>query len=349
MISPDSIPSIPGDMAELTSHAYQLTRTGAAIATTGAAVHQGWQTLAAVYRAPEADQLLAATGPVMTISASVGEDIQEAAATLRDYAADTAVIQTRFEALRLQATELVTAYAAAQDESTTVRLDDRSAELTATVSAETAAWEAVQLRCANALRALTGRGDGTDITPREATGPLREIFPIDGAAPISTTGNPPIVLGPGLLVTVPGLPSTGVVDSPGSYPPAVGFGPVLDRTTAGEEQPPGVPAETGAVAGPVPAGDADPVDEEDLDFEGTGFSKAELVELVRGHSGDNNPGAPPRPTITEIETALDEAQPRDIVDENNRPTGSVAFDHQGVRVIVNRRVPLRSTSYYPRR
>jgi hypothetical protein len=99
----------------------------------------------------------------------------------------------------------------------------------------------------------------------------------------------------------------------------------------------------------VPGEDPDPVDDEDLDFEGTGFSKAELAELVRGHTGDNDPGAPPRPTITEIEAALDNAGPREIVDENDRPTGSVAFDHQWVRVIINRRVPLRSTSYYPGR
>jgi hypothetical protein len=118
-------------MAELTAHTYKITRAGAAIARTGAAIHQGWQALGAVYRAPEADQLVAATGPVMTVSASVGEDLQEAAATLRDYAADAAVIQARLEALRLQATDLVAAYAAAQDESTTVTLDDRSTELSA--------------------------------------------------------------------------------------------------------------------------------------------------------------------------------------------------------------------------
>jgi hypothetical protein len=156
VLSPDTIPRIDGDMTALAAHADALTRTGAAIVDTGARVHQGWQELAAVYQAPEGDQLFAATGPVMSVSTSVGEDIEDAATALRLYAADTAYIQARLDLLRLQAGDLVDAYDAARDESTTVTLDDRSAALSAAVAAQIAAWEDAQLRCANTIRALTG-------------------------------------------------------------------------------------------------------------------------------------------------------------------------------------------------
>lgn len=56
--------------------------------------HQTWQGLAAFYIAPEADQLLTATGPVKYITASLGEDLETVAAALRVYATETAAIQT---------------------------------------------------------------------------------------------------------------------------------------------------------------------------------------------------------------------------------------------------------------
>lgn len=248
VIDPGSIPLIAGDMNELIAHADTLTTTGAAIADTGARVYQTWQGLAPVYIAPEAGQLLAATGPVMTVSASVGEDIGDAAAVIRTYATETAAIQARLVALRVQAVDLVAAAAAAQDESTTVTLDDRSAELNAAVAAQVAAWEAAQLHCANALRALTGapeqasftsamalveHGGGRHITPRGPGTFLREIFPIDEAPPVSSTGNPPIMGGPSVLINVPAPRSTGVADGPGSFLPLLGSGIFTDKASRG--------------------------------------------------------------------------------------------------------------------
>jgi hypothetical protein len=258
MIQPEAIPRIDGDMMMLAAHADALRGTGIAIADTGTRVHQAWQELATVYLAPEADQLLAATGPVMSISASVGEDIQAAAAALNTYATDAADIQFRLDVLRLRATDLAEAYTAAQDESTTVALDDRSAELSAAVAAQIEAWEAAQLRCANALRGLIGapplagytsaaslaqHGGAITITPRGPTGPLQEIFPTGRTPPTSSTRNPPTVFGPGLLITVPAPPTTGIVDGPGSY--RLPFGPdsiFHDRSTDGTdaENPPAV-------------------------------------------------------------------------------------------------------------
>jgi hypothetical protein len=47
--------------------------------------------------------------------------------------------QTRLEALQVQAADLVAAYNAVKDESTTITLDDRGTELAAAVAAQVAA------------------------------------------------------------------------------------------------------------------------------------------------------------------------------------------------------------------
>jgi hypothetical protein len=166
---------------------------------------------------------------------------------------------------------------------------------------------------------------GLDITSIQPGGPLRETFPIDGTPPISSTGNPPVVLGSGLVVNVPAPPTTGTVDGPGSFQPGLGFGPYLDRATDG---------------GPEPTGDTDP--DPDEDFAGTGFSRDEVAEFVRGHTGDNNPAIDDRPTIAEIRTTLD---PKNVTADDGR---AVTYEHGGTRVIVNRGNVFRSTAYYPR-
>jgi RHS repeat-associated protein len=76
--------------------------------------------------------------------------------------------------------------------------------------------------------------------------------------------------------------------------------------------------------------------------EGTGYDRDEIAQFAYGHSGDGNP-AMGRPTLKEIEDTLDNG--------STSPGGgnSVRFDYNGVRVIVNRDNPLRSTSYYPGR
>jgi hypothetical protein len=243
MINPAEIPRIDGDMDELAQFADGFEITGYEVADTGARIHRNWQGLAAVYDSPDAGELFAATGPVQSGSASVGEDLGSAAAALREYATETAGIQSRLEAMRREAVGLVDAYAIAPDESTTVDLEGRGVALSAAVEAQIAAWEAAQLRCANALRALTGvvpyssydaattpLGYGGEVllTPPAPVGATREIFPVDPIPPVSTTGHPPVVIGPGLLINVPAPPVTGTADGPGSLLPVPGGSIVFD-------------------------------------------------------------------------------------------------------------------------
>ncbi|MFJ1459613.1 hypothetical protein [Nocardia sp. N2S4-5] len=78
------------------------------------------------------------------------------------------------------------------------------------------------------------------------------------------------------------------------------------------------------------------------DFDGTGYSLDEIAEFARGHAGDDNP-AMGRPSLQEIEETLKNG--KTSPGEGN----SVRYDYKGVRVIVNRDLPWRSTTYYPSR
>ena len=149
MISAADIPTIDGDMDALAAHARTLGRVGSEFADTGARIHAGWQALGAVYRAPEATQLLMATAPVQQTSASVGEDIGSVGTHLATYADEVRAIQAQLGTLRLQAGMLETA--AVPDE-------NRSDDLIGQVNDAMATFDDAQRRCANAINALSGTG-----------------------------------------------------------------------------------------------------------------------------------------------------------------------------------------------
>jgi hypothetical protein len=154
VIDPAGIPVIAGDMDVLAGHAATLSWVGTAFGETGARVHAVWQGLGAVYVAPEAGQLLAATGPVATVSASVGEDITTAGDALAAYAAEVAVIKARLESLRAQATAFVDSVASRDDWRDDQGTVDHHNALISGVDAAVADFMDAQRRCANAVLAL---------------------------------------------------------------------------------------------------------------------------------------------------------------------------------------------------
>ena len=172
MISPGGIPQIPGDMDVLAGHATALSGVGASFASTGERVNSTWQQLAPVYDAPEVGQLLAATGPVQTTSASVGEDITTVGGALATYASTVKQIQDQLDALRTQAQDLVAEADADKanegglekvGEFVGIGGDDdeyaeRSNELVGQVNAQVAAFDEAQRVCANTINALYGGG-----------------------------------------------------------------------------------------------------------------------------------------------------------------------------------------------
>ncbi|MET7821790.1 hypothetical protein [Micromonospora zamorensis] len=166
MINPGEIPQIPGNMEQLATHAQTIKTTGVDFAKTGQTIDTTWQGLAAVYEAPEAAQLFAASGPIRTVSASVGEDVQAVGTALATYASEVKEIKAQLAALKGQAEQFV--------ESTKDDDDWREDEgkvnqhngLISAVNTQVAAFFEAQRKCANTINALYGgrqyRADNAD-------------------------------------------------------------------------------------------------------------------------------------------------------------------------------------------
>ena len=196
MIDPAAIPQIPGDMAAPSAHATTVAGVGISFPDTGRRVNSTWQGLAAVYGAPDAAELFAATGPVQSVSASVGEDISAAGgAALNTYANDVTAIKARLEALRAQATTFVDTITAEDDWRDDEGDVEHHNQLVSDVNAAVADFMDAQRRCANTILALytdqrytAENGDGT-ITEHEygyTTDQLDAVMAEDGALPWGT-------------------------------------------------------------------------------------------------------------------------------------------------------------------
>lgn len=171
MIDPGGIPTIPGDMEALAGHAAALRGVAHAFATTGQRINATWQQLGGVYHAPEIGQLLAATAPVQTISASVGEDIGILAGALTSYADEVRQIQAQLTSLRAQASEFVALVAGDEHWRGDGDKVDHNNHLIRAVDAQLAAFFDAQRRCANAINALYG---GPQYRAEDGDGQRRE-------------------------------------------------------------------------------------------------------------------------------------------------------------------------------
>ena len=88
------------------------------------------------------------------------------------------------------------------------------------------------------------------------------------------------------------------------------------------------------------SGDQADEGEEDVgeDFEGTGFDRDELAQLVYQHAGEGDIAG--RPSVDQILDAMTKGRPEGLPGQN-----AVKFEYGNVRVIINRTNPLRSTAY----
>lgn len=262
MFDPATIPRIDGDMAALAGHADAIARAGAGFEETGSAVHRRWQGLASVYIAPEASELLAATGPIVTVTASIDEDLQAVASALRIHATEVAEIQRRLDALRARAVDLV---AAAGVEPADPALAEREGELVAAVAAEALAWEEAQRRCAAAIRAVTG--SGAEIGPGQVvpahfapSAPIAADTPLPVRGPSTPTLNWFDELADGAqdagVAAVNGLASLGnaVIRNPGHAIAFAGGAALVGVSSAGVAAGAGITATGVGAAVGVPLG-----------------------------------------------------------------------------------------------
>ncbi|MGW0806613.1 PrsW family glutamic-type intramembrane protease [Nonomuraea sp. NPDC002799] len=73
-------------------------------------------------------------------------------------------------------------------------------------------------------------------------------------------------------------------------------------------------------------------------FEGTGFSREEMAQIVYQHAGAGDVAG--RPAAGKILETLTKGRPTELPGQN-----AVKYEYQGVRVIINRDLPFRSTAY----
>ena len=156
MINPAAIPQIAGNMDTLAAHAETVKAVGRDFASTGQSVDTTWQGLAAVYRAPEAAQLFAATNPVRTVSEFVGEDLQTVGTALATYAEEVRRIKAELATLRGMATDFVESVRDDEDWHGDEAKVDRHNAILRGVNIHVAAFQDAERRCANTINALYG-------------------------------------------------------------------------------------------------------------------------------------------------------------------------------------------------
>ncbi|MFJ2024200.1 hypothetical protein ACIODW_10395 [Streptomyces sp. NPDC087897] len=99
----EGIPVFTGDLALLDTKVTELVGDGARIAAAAGDVHSSFGGLQAFYRAPEADQLFAATKPVADRGAALKSDLATITAALRSYSDDAYPLVEKLRQLKRDA------------------------------------------------------------------------------------------------------------------------------------------------------------------------------------------------------------------------------------------------------
>lgn len=103
MIDPGGIPQYTGDFGKLSKAVVELRKRAVAIRNDGKNVHGRFQATAAYYKAPEADQLLSSTQPVMDTADEFAGHIESLADALDTFVAEAKPHADRLKHLREKA------------------------------------------------------------------------------------------------------------------------------------------------------------------------------------------------------------------------------------------------------
>ncbi|MFE0135827.1 hypothetical protein ACFWY6_30285, partial [Streptomyces sp. NPDC059037] len=107
MIDPAKVPQFTGDLDQLSHHIGGLRRAAEGIRLGGSTAHSQFQTLSAVYSAPEAEDLFASTAPVRDGADSYANKVVTVAEALAEYASTVKPIAERLKALQAQAVDFL--------------------------------------------------------------------------------------------------------------------------------------------------------------------------------------------------------------------------------------------------
>jgi uncharacterized protein YukE len=284
-----------------------------------------------------ADSYTAFAGNLSQGAAAVEVPLSRIALSVRDYAG---FLRTAQQKVQAYATAAEVAQVSGNDGGyvSVAQAAEQDAELAI------ANWQAAGERAATEVNAAAGQLKGLfsasgpvqgwlvrQPMPWDSLAGLSGLSEVPGAGVLKTPGveldpeilkTPGAQVGPEILLTPPGELGPEILEDP-----IFQSGSEILKTPPGELGPLFNYSDHADEGGYQPAGDAGI------------FSREEIAWLVYQHvgGGDN----PLRPSLSEIEDALNNGQP--VRREGQQ---SVWIDYRGVRVIVNERMPARSTSYY---
>ncbi|MFF3498268.1 hypothetical protein [Streptomyces sp. NPDC003247] len=156
LIDPSGIPHFIGDLSTLDTDVMLLTANAAQFRASGADVHTTFQGLSAVYRAPEAGDLLSSTQPVKAKADAFADDLEKVASALSDYGAEVQPLIDRLATLKVDATAFVQSLSGDDDWREDQDKVDRNNELWRDVNHTVAAFQAAERACHNKITALVG-------------------------------------------------------------------------------------------------------------------------------------------------------------------------------------------------
>jgi hypothetical protein len=163
MIQPGAIAQFTGDPGALETAITKLAAAGREIVNVGAAIDTTWQRLDAVYDAPEAGPLFAATSRVRDNAANLGEDVEAVARVLTTYLAEVQGVAAKLADLKTAAVTFVAGSQSDPDWRENGQKVDQHNDLVRQVDVETAALMAAERKAANAIYALIGGPEYHDV------------------------------------------------------------------------------------------------------------------------------------------------------------------------------------------
>ena len=163
MIQPGAITQFTGDPGALETAITKLAAAGREIVNGGAAIDTTWQRLDAVYDAPEAGPLFAATSRVRDNAANLGEDVEAVPRVLTTYLAEVQGVAAKLANLKTAAATFVAGSQSDPDWRENDQKVDQHNDLVRQVDVETAALMAAERKAANAIYALIGGPEYHDV------------------------------------------------------------------------------------------------------------------------------------------------------------------------------------------
>ncbi|MQA81099.1 MAG: hypothetical protein GEV10_21885 [Streptosporangiales bacterium] len=158
MINPGEIPLFTGSCDGIETAAYKLRTAGTGITTRGSAIHSTVQSLRLSYRAPETENLFAATEPVRKLGLEFGEHVRAVSHILEAFAAEMRPIAADLKNLKADAQDFVDENSCDPDQAwlEDEAKVDKNNEMIDDVSAKVEQMWDVERKYANAIEALFG-------------------------------------------------------------------------------------------------------------------------------------------------------------------------------------------------